>query len=80
MDSPFRSSDTAVLFLPVPTALPADSFFLRILLRLSGPKGSTCMMNRGQNTSTASTMWLTVSTIPQTGAGEEAEAVNLVQG
>ncbi|XP_059744282.1 5-phosphohydroxy-L-lysine phospho-lyase isoform X5 [Bos taurus] len=58
--SSFRSSDMAVHLLPVPTAIPADSFFLRILLRLSGAKGSTCMMNRGQNTSIASTMWLTV--------------------
>lgn len=68
------------LFLPVFTALPVDSFFLRILLRLSGAKGSTCMMNREQNTSIASTMWLTVSTITQAGwAGEKAKALNLVQ-
>ncbi|XP_036080365.1 5-phosphohydroxy-L-lysine phospho-lyase isoform X2 [Rousettus aegyptiacus] len=54
----------AVHPLPVSTALPADSFFPRILLRLFGAKGSTCMMNRGQNTSIASTMWLTNSLFP----------------
>lgn len=71
----FGSSDVAVHPLPVPPALPAGSFFLRILLRLSGAKGSTCTMNRAQNTSIASTMWLTVSVTP--GAGEGGEGPRL---
>lgn len=51
----------AVNLWSVPTALPADFFFLRIRLRLSVAKGSTYMMNKGENTSIASTMWLMVS-------------------
>ncbi|XP_047411545.1 5-phosphohydroxy-L-lysine phospho-lyase isoform X2 [Sciurus carolinensis] len=43
------------------SALPADFFFLRIQLRLSVAKGNTCMMNKGENTSIASTMWLTAA-------------------
>ena len=67
--------------LTVPTAILADSFILRILLRLSGAKDSTCTMNRVQNTWIVSTMWLMVSILPQAGrAGEQAEAVNLVPG
>lgn len=63
------------------TAILADSFFRRILLRLSGVKDSTCMTNRVQNTWIVSTMWLMVSIIPRAGrAGERAEAVNLVPG
>lgn len=39
------------------------------------------MMNRVQNTSTVSTTWLMVSIIPGAGgAGDGAEAVNLVPG
>lgn len=67
--------------LAVPTAILADSFIRKILLRLSGAKDSTCMTNRVQNTSIVSTMWLMVGIIPQAGrAGERAEAVNLVPG
>lgn len=51
-------------FFARPTALPADSFFLRILLRLSEAKDSTCMMSKGESTWTVSTTWLMVSMMP----------------
>lgn len=74
-----QSSDRVVDPLPVPTALPADSFFLRILLRLSEAKGSTCTMSKGESTWTVSTTWLMVSMTPLTlgEKGEEAEAIDL---
>lgn len=74
-----QSSDRVVDPLPVPTALPADSLFLRILLRLSEAKGSTCTMSKGESTWTVSTTWLMVSMTPLTlgETGEEAEAIDL---
>lgn len=79
MEFTLQSSERAVDSLPVPTALPADSFFPRILLRLSEAKGSTCTMSKGESTWTVSTTWLMVSMILLIlgGAGEEAEAIDL---
>lgn len=82
---PLRSLDEAIRrSLPVPTALPADSFFLKILLRLSEAKGSTCTMSKGESSWTVSITWLMVSMTPcpwwgrRGRAGEGAEAVHLI--